>query len=212
MHAGNWKLISKRNLALLCGVLGAATVALVVLLTGAGSSAKASTPSPYAAYPALNSIEPSGLPLVASHHSYQPGEPTGPTFPAEAPEGALTAGGRWPISSSIRRVTVGVPGVSVWIAKSFGGGVCVLVWDGISQDSAVDFSCSTSEDLDRGASVQVRGISSMPGKALSAGIVPDSTTSVTTQAPTGSTEATPVTDNAWAHFSEEGATTTTQGG
>jgi hypothetical protein len=211
MHAGNWKPMSRRNLALLCGVLGAATVALVILLTSAGSSAKASTASPYAAYPALNSTESSGLPLVTSHQPYRPGESTGPTFPAEAPEGALTAGGRWPISSSIRRVTVGAPGVSVWIAKSFGGGVCVLVWDGISEGGAVDFSCSTSEDLDRGASVQVRGIPSMPGKELSAGVVPDSTTSVTTQAPNGSTEAMPITDNAWARFSEEGATTT-QGG
>jgi hypothetical protein len=105
-----------------------------------------------------------------------------------------------------------VPGVSVWIAKSFGGGVCVLVWDGVTQGSAVGFSCSTSEDVGSGASVRVQDIPSLPGKVLSAGVVPDTETSVTTRTATGATEATPVTDNAWAHFSEEGATTTTQGG
>jgi hypothetical protein len=213
MQEDRWNLLSKRNAALVGGALAAAAVVVIVLLTGGGSAARASTTSPFAAYPALSSNAPSGLPLVTSHPRYQPGESSpGPAFPAEPPEGALTAGGRWPVSSTIRRVSVSVPGISEWIAESYGGGVCVLVWDGATQDPAVDFSCSTPEDIEKGASVQVRAIPSLPGKALSAGVVPDSTTSVTTHTASGSTEATPVTDNAWAHFSEEGATTTTQGG
>jgi hypothetical protein len=211
MHEGSWNPLSKRNAALMCGVLAAAAVVTIVLLTGAGSAARASTTSPFAAYPALSSNAPSGLPLVTSHPRYQPGESlSGPVFPAEPPEGALTAGGLWPVSSSIRRVAVSVPGISEWIAESYGGGVCVLVWDGATQDPAVDFSCSTSEDIERGASVQVRSIPSLPGKVLNAGVAPDSTTSVP-QAVTGSSEAVPVADNAWAAFAEEGATTT-QGG
>jgi len=122
------------------------------------------------------------------------------------------------MASSIRRVTVGIPSVSAWIAKSIGGGVCVLVWDGVTEDnnSAVGFSCSTAEGLDKGASVQVPGIPSLAGKVLSVGVVPDSTTSVTTKSANGTTETTPVTNNAWAHISEAGpdgqAATMTQGG
>jgi hypothetical protein len=111
------------------------------------------------------------------------------------------------VSSSIRRLSLSVPGLSAWIARSGEGGICVLVYDGVPVEgaSAVDMGCSTPEGIARGASVEVSEIPGMPGKVIAAGVAPDGVTSVTTTMADGSTETSPVSDNAWARVGDEPA-------
>jgi hypothetical protein len=193
-------ILTRRRFALVFGMVATAGILSFILLSNsAGSAAKANTPSPYAAYPALNSTEPSGIALIAQHVR-GPGGPTEPTFPAELPP-EPEAAANFPIASSIRRVTVGVPGVSAWIAKSTASGVCVLVWDGLAKDG-IGFACSPAGRIDHGATLELPEDPSLPGKVLRVGVVPSGTAAVTTTLADGSTESTPVTGNAWAHVTD----------
>jgi hypothetical protein len=103
------------------------------------------------------------------------------------------------MSTTIRRVAVGVPGVSAWIAESYGGGVCALAWDG-ETPSAVGFSCSPTADLGQGAGVELRDMPSRPGEVLKVGVVPSGTTEKTVELPDGTTTVVPVSGNAWAYL------------
>jgi hypothetical protein len=175
----------------------AVVVTAVVLMDENGQTARATEASEYAAYPALESNEPTGLPLVASHSASHEAGASGPTFPMDAPEGIQPG---WPVAASIRAVNSGDPGMSVWIAKSMGGGICVLLWAHQPADSvpAVASSCSTSsEELGRGATAQVSQLPDSPGKVYVAGVVPSSVGSVRVTLADGSTTTVGVTDNGW---------------
>jgi hypothetical protein len=181
----------------------AATLAAVLLGGGpAGASTGAATPEPR--YSALAGNEPTGLALVTSHHPRSPGDPVGPTWPAQAPEGAE---GRWPVADTIRRVRLGVPGLSAWIARSASGGICVLLYDGVPTEgiSSVGLGCSGPERLEHGASVEMLEVPGMPGKAVAAGVVPDGVTAVRSTMADGSIYTAPVSDNAWARVSDGAA-------
>jgi hypothetical protein len=193
-------LLRPRN-AFVVGLLAVAAITLILLLDGRASTAAANTGSPYTAYQALGSSEPSGLPLVASHRERTASDPTGPTWPIEAPAGAGTD---WPLASSIRRVPSGVQGVSVWIAQSIGGGICVLLYDGTPVEgvSAVAAGCSTAEHVESGATIEVSEIPGQPGKVYAAGVVPNGVTSVQSRMADGSTYTAPVSDNAWARVTD----------
>lgn len=197
------RLFRRRNL-LGAGPPLAAAACAALLLGGGGAAATASPAASGASYSALAGEEPSGLPLVSSHHLHSPSDPVGPTWPAQAPEGA---GPQWPVTDSIRRVTLTVPGLSAWIARSGSGGVCVLLYDGVPEEgvSAVDLGCSSPERLDRGAAVEVLNIPGMPGKVIAAGVVPDGVTAVRSTMADGSTYTAPVSDNAWARITEVAA-------
>jgi len=189
------------NRKLACALVMVLAAAAVVTLMTRGPTARATPGSPYGIYDALNSTEPSGLPLVTSHSRYLPGDPVGPTFPAQEPH---DAGGGWPIASSIRRAIVNVPGISVWIAKSSAGGICVLLYNGKASHgiSAVAASCSARDRLDRGATVESYGASGSSGDVLAAGVVPNGVTAVATQMADGSTNTVTVSDNAWARVTD----------
>jgi hypothetical protein len=175
-------------------------VSLVALTASSGApAALGSSPSPSALYPALKSTEPSGITLVANHN--QPHPNNVPTFPETPPTEALAAE-HWPIASSIRRVTVSVPGVFAWISESYGGGVCVLAWDG-GTPAAVGFSCSPSNEVSRGASLELRDMPSRPGKALTVGVAPVGKT--TTTLPSDPSMTVSVSDDAWAYETTTGA-------
>jgi hypothetical protein len=194
------RLLRRRNL-ITAGLPAVGGVTAALLLGGGGAAASpAATPT----YTALNSTEPSGLPLVTSHHPRQPGDPEGPTWPAEAPEGAAE---RWPMAESIRRLELSVPGLSAWIARSGSGGVCVLLYDGqpVEGVSGVAMGCGTSERLARGASVEVFDIPGMPGKVIAAGVVPDGVAAVRWTMEDGSTYTAQVRDNAWARITDQAA-------
>jgi hypothetical protein len=188
-----------RAAAPLMGLAGA-----LVLLGGGGAPATATPATGGVSYTALASSEPTGLPLVESHSPASPSAPSGPTWPAQPPHEAV---GRWPVTSSIRRLSLSVPGLSAWIARSGEGGICVLLYDGVPVEgaSAVDMGCSSPEGFARGASVEVSEIPGMPGKVIAAGVVPDGVTSVTTTMADGSTVTSPVKGNAWARVGEEPA-------
>jgi hypothetical protein len=194
----SWRSVVAAGLAI--AALAALAVALV---SGSATTvARASSVSPAAIYPALDSKEASGITLFAAPHQ-QPGDSTEPGFPKNPPaEPGVEE--RWPISSTIRRVAVDVPGVMAWIAESYGGGVCVLAWDG-GHPSAVGFSCSTAATLDRGAGVELREIPSRPGNVLKVGVVPSGTAEKTVKLTNGSTATAHVAGNAWAYLADEGS-------
>jgi hypothetical protein len=191
---------------LLLGVCPAAILAvaaiLVALFTGGGASAGASVAAA-PSFSALSSTAPSGLPLVQSHSLYKAGDPTGPTFPAAVPAGAEN----WPVPSSIRKLTLDVPGLSAWIARSTAGGVCVLLSDGVPVNgvSALAVGCSPPGDDSRGAAVEVTQIPGMPGKAIAAGVVPDGVVEVSERMADGSTASSTVAGDAWARVSDSTA-------
>jgi hypothetical protein len=190
--SSSWRIAAAVGLAL------AGLAALIVALTSSSGSAvaQASAVSPSAIYPALKSTEPSGITLFSAP-SQQAGD-SGPSFPLNPPNEAGQAE-HWPISTTIRRVTVGVPGVSAWIAESYGGGVCALASDG-ETPSAVGFSCSPTADLEQGAGVELRDMPSRPGEVLKVGVVPSGTTEKTVELPDGTTTVVPVSGNAWAYL------------
>ncbi|HEX4437095.1 MAG TPA: hypothetical protein VH061_09900 [Solirubrobacteraceae bacterium] len=176
----------------------------LVVLGGGGAPATASSAASGVSYTALSSSEPTGLPLVESHQPASSSNQSGPTWPAQPPQ---EAAGRWPVTSTIRRLSLSVPGLSAWIARSGAGGICVLLYDGVPAGgvSAVDMGCSSPEGLARGASVEVSEIPGLPGKTIAAGVVPDGVTAVTTTMADGSTETAPVKGNAWARVGDQPA-------
>lgn len=198
------RLLLRHRIALAGGLMMVAIAVLVLLLNGSNGTAVANPSSPYAAYQALSSNEPSGLPLVTSSELRTSSASSGPTWPIDAPEGS---GEDWPIASSIRKVSVDQPGLSVWIAKSIGGGVCVLLYDGVPVNgvSAVAGGCSTAEHLDNGATMELSDVPGEPGKVFAAGVVPDGVTAVQSKMADGSTYTAPVSDNAWARVTEVAA-------
>jgi hypothetical protein len=172
------------------------------LLSGGGSSARASIASA-PSYSALESTAASGLPVAEPTDRHRPGDPVGPSFPAQPPDGATG----WPVAGSIRRLSLSEPGLSAWIARGADGGVCVLLYDGRPVDgvSAIDMACSPPEGLSRGASVEVAEIPGMTGKTVAAGVVPDGVTSVREVMADGSTATSAVHGNAWARIADEPA-------
>src|SRR5947208_7304247 len=86
-----------------------------VLVAGGGAHA---APAPTPGYGALAGGEASGLTI--SDALPPRGEAPHPTWPAHPP----AAAGDSPVASTIRRVALGVPGLSAWIARSAAGGVC----------------------------------------------------------------------------------------
>lgn len=188
---------SPRGIAALAATI-AVVVTVAVLTNESGSTARANESSEYAGFPALESTAPTGLPLVSSHNASDEAGTDGPTWPMEAPNGIQ---GGWPVAASIRAVSVEVPEMSVWIAKSTGGGICVLLWahQPVGSAPAVGYSCSTSsEDLSQGATTQVSQLPDSPGKVYVAGVVPSGVGSMKVTLADGSTRTVGVTDNAWA--------------
>lgn len=192
----------RRRKYLVGGMIGVIASAVALLLSGGGTAATANPSSAAPTYSALASAEPSGLPLVSSHHAREAGDPVGPTFPAQPPE---LGDQNWPVTSSIRPLHLQTPGISAWIARSASGGVCVLLYDGVSVGgvSPVDVGCSSSGQLEDGASLEVSEIPGEPGKVISVGVVPDGVGSVAETMADGSTSTTPVVDNAWARVGDE---------
>jgi hypothetical protein len=191
----------RRRLLLSAAPLAAA--ALVAALLGGGGASAGASIAPAPSYAALASTEPSGLPLVGSHHQRVAGDPVGPTFPAQQPAGALD----WPVPGSIRRLSLSASGLSAWIARSSGGGVCVLLYDGVPVEgvSALYTGCSAPEGSARGASVEVSDVPGMAGEVIAAGVVPDGVSEVSELMADGTTTRSPVSGNAWSRVADQPA-------
>jgi hypothetical protein len=192
----------------------AATVIPVSVLLLSASGSTATPTSEYAAYPALQSTAPTELQLVSSHTATQGA--TRPTWPLQAPEGSS---GGWPLAESIRKLSVQSPNITAWIAKSLGGGVCVLVWahQPAGDAPSVGSSCSgeTEEQVRAGATAQVSEIPGEPGRVFVAGVVPSTVAAVTATLADGTTTTLPVHENAWSLEAEgepRGYTTIPVGG
>lgn len=195
---------SVRHLLVRAAVPLMALVGALILLDAGGAPATAVQAAGSVSYTALAGTGPTGLPLVESHQPASASNPSGPTWPAQPPQ---EAAGRWPVTSTIRRLGLSVPGLSAWIARSGEGGICVLLYDGVPVEgaSAVDMGCSSPEGFARGASVEVSEIPGMPGKVIAAGVVPDGIASVTATMADGSTSTSPVKGNAWARVGDQPA-------
>jgi hypothetical protein len=196
-----------RRFAVIGGFLGLAAIAFLVLLNGTGGTAHASASAPpsYAAYPALNSTEATGLPLVTSHPQASAGtttpsaDPTtstvtGPTFPVNPPPG-VTEG--WPASESIRKLNIDEPNISAWISKGIDGELCVL--ESPHQQPAnhhgVAVSCTPASEISSGATVEFES----PGSKVFdvVGVVPSSVPAVEVTLTNGAVRKIETTDNAW---------------
>lgn len=181
--------------------LAAAAIAAALLAGGGGRAGASTAPAPV--YSALSSTAPSGLPLVDPHAAHAAAQAAVPTFPAQPPAGSTD----WPVAGSIRRLSISEPGLTAWIARASGGGVCVLLYDGVpvAGVAAVYVGCSPPAGDARGASIEVAEIPGMPGKVLAAGVAPDGVTSVTERMADGSTAASAVSQNAWARVADQPA-------
>lgn len=183
------------------GLAAIAVPASILVFSASGSTATPS--SNYAAYPALNSTTPAGIEFVNSHSSQSSGNR--PTWPLQAPEGAQ---GGWPMAESIRPLATETPNATAWIAKSLGGGVCVLLWahQPSGDTPSIGYSCSeeSEEGLRRGATTQVSEIPDEPGRVDIAGVAPSTVAAVTVTLADGSSKTVPVKNGGWA-LETEGA-------
>jgi hypothetical protein len=184
---------ARRSIAAL--TLAALAVPISILLLSASGST-ASPASEYAAYPALQNTGPVELEFVASHSAAQQGEK--PTWPLQTPEAAQ---GGWPLAESIRKLDLQSPNMTAWIAKSLGGGVCVLLWvhQPAGATASIGSSCSgeSEEALKAGATTQVSEIPGEPGTVFVAGVVPSTVGAVTATLANGTTKTVAVNANAW---------------
>jgi hypothetical protein len=188
--------IFTRRRAMIGGALALMAIVSFALLNGSGGTANANAPSSpsYAAYPALNSTEPTGLPLVTPN-SQSAADLGGPAFPAGSPAGP---GGNGPIAESIRKLPITSPSFSTWIAKSGDGGICVLAarHQAIKGAYPIGVSCGPASLLESGATIELHAADS--GIVTIAGVVPDKVTSVQVTLTNGTTKTVTVADDAWA--------------
>lgn len=180
--------------SILALTLVAVVVPISIMLSASGSTA---TPaSEYAAYPALQNSGPVELELVASHGTTHEGGR--PTWPLQAPEGAQSG---WPLAESIRKLNIESPNMTTWIAKSLGGGVCVLLWvhEPAGETPSVGYTCSgeTEEDLQRGATTYMSEVPGEPGKVFVAGVAASTVAAMQVTLADGTTKTVPVHGNAW---------------
>jgi hypothetical protein len=178
--------------------VAAAALAAALLAGGGGSAAASPAAAPH--YSALESTAPSGLALIEPGNAPEPSAAPQPSLPAQAPSGAED----WPVTSTIRPLSLGQSGLRGWIARSSAGGICVLLYDGVPVKGVADvyFGCNASDALAQGASVEVGEIPGMPGTVIAAGVVPDGVSSVSQEMADGSTVTSTVSGNAWARVSD----------
>ncbi len=196
MRQPNPQILTRRNAAYACGLLAVGAVALTTLLSNGGSTAKASTPSLYSAYPALNSREPTGLPVITAPSPNA--TPTGPVFLASPPQGATSSEREgWPEPASIRKLPVDLPIASAWIARNIAGGICILDarHQPVKGHYGVGVSCSEPSRANSGTYLE----SSVPGSSVVTimGVVPVGVSAIEVTLTDGSTKKVPVSDNAW---------------
>ncbi len=168
----------------------------VLILSFSTGGSTATISNDYAAYPALDSTAPSELALVASHGPADGSQR--PTWPLVAPEGARSS---WPLGESIRKLDLEAPNMTAWIAKSLGGGICVLLWahQPAGDTPSIGASCSgeSEAEVQRGATTQVSQVPGEPGVVYVAGVVPSTVSTVEVTLADGSTQMVAVKDNAW---------------
>ncbi len=175
----------RRRWLLLGGIAALLAVAVFFATQRGGASASAT----FASYPALNSDAPVGLQFVATLPDH-PSEGGAPAYPAAG------LGPKWPVPSTIRKIPVSVPGVSLWIARTAEGGICSISY--LAGDPGLGTSCTKSEEgLASGAG---GSLTTASGDAtLYAGVAPDGVSSVQEKMPDGSTVSIPVTDNGYVY-------------
>jgi hypothetical protein len=168
--------LSRTRILVLCAMAMAAlgAVALIVATSGGtarAGSAQAVTQSDYAALDSSAAGDAS----------------------SSAPQSASSGEGDEPIASSMTTIALGKPNITLTIAKSTRGGVCVFVER--SGARGVGGSCGSAELLRTGTTAEVREDS---GQITIAGVVPDGVSSESVQFANGTSETVPVVDNGWA--------------
>jgi len=119
---------------------------------------------------------------------------TGAHAPGLMPPSASAGEGNRPVAVSMTELAVGKPNLTVFLAKSSEGGVCVFVERRGAKGAGG--SCGTATLLRTGATAEVHEDAS--GDRTIAGVVPDGVSSVSVRFVDGSSETAAVVDNGWA--------------
>lgn len=195
---------------ILLGVMALLAAAIAGVLVLSGGNAKGSTAA--SDYAVLSSSASSGG-LAAVSSSAEAAAATGPIVNAQ--DSTIDV-------ASAKEVSVGVPGMRVWVAKSNEGGICILALKpqpARSGPVGPASGCTPEAKLGKGASIEQFGPS---GQNYETGAVPDGVSSVTVELTNGSTQTVAVHDNAYAvetttpisqvSFTNEGTTQTVEVG
>jgi hypothetical protein len=177
----------------------AAVVAAVALIAVLGSHGSASAATVYSDYSALDSTAPSGITTVSSRKEAE--AVTGPVW-IERPAAKIVG----PEIATARPVTVGVPGLRVWAAKSTNAGICIIAYASAQaggSGAGLGSSCSREGRWVRGATMEMTVYGS--SRPYLVGLVPDDVTSVTLQLDNGGSTTISASHNVYATQLLEGA-------
>lgn len=160
---------SRAKLLILCTAAFVVIGAVALILTTGGGTAHAG----------------SGQPVTLSDYSVLNSSAVGDASSALQSSSAITG--------TMTSIPVGKPNISVKIAKSTEGGVCVFVERSGAKDDGG--SCIPSELLRTGTTAELH---EGDGEIIIAGVVPDGVSSVIVQLSNKTSQTVPVVDNGWA--------------
>jgi hypothetical protein len=165
-----------RAKALILSVLAIAAAAALLVVTTSGGTAKAG----------------GGRAVTQGDYSVLTSSAAGDAS-SSAPQSASSGEGNQPIATSLTNIALGNPNITLRIARSTEGGVCVFVErKGARGDGG---SCASAALLRTGATAEVHEAS---GEITIAGVVPDGVSSVNVELAGGGSQTVPVVDNGWA--------------
>jgi hypothetical protein len=170
--------LSRTTMLTICALAPtAAGTALVLIATANGGTARATglpttTPGDYSAFNTSAAGDAS----------------------SSAPPSASAGLGDGPVAGSMTKLPLGKANLSVMIAKSSEGGVCVFVERAGAKGAGG--SCAPASLLSTGTQVEVHGEAN--GKRTVAGVVPDGVSAVKVGFAGGVSQTVPVVDNGWA--------------
>jgi hypothetical protein len=155
-------------------IAAAGTAVFVLIATASGGAARAT------GLPAVTQTDYSAL-------------NTAPHASGLMPPSASAGEGNRPVAASMTELAIGKPHLTVSLAKSSEGGVCVFVERRGAQGAGG--SCGTAALLGTGATAEVQEAS---GERTIAGVVPDGVSSVKVGFAGGASQNATVVDNGWA--------------
>jgi hypothetical protein len=118
---------------------------------------------------------------------------TGANASGSIPPSASVGEGNRPVAASMTELAIGKPNLTVSLAKSSEGGVCVFVERHGAKGGGG--SCATAALLGTGATAEVQEAN---GERTIAGVVPDGVSSVKVGFVGGASQTVTVVDNGWA--------------
>jgi hypothetical protein len=169
--------LSRTEMLTICTLALATAGAVFVLIASSGGGTAHAT----------------GLPAVTQNSYAALGTGAAGDAASSAPPSAAAGLGNGPVPGSMTKLSLGKPNLSVVIARSSEGGVCVFVERAGAK--GVGGSCASASLIGTGAKAEVLGEN---GERALAGVVPDGVSAVTVGFAGGGSQTVPVVDNGWA--------------